>query len=65
VDYATGPFVGVRSADALYRLYGRDTWGWPAGVSLHLFGDGVDPAATEQAWSAWVAGVFEHEEVAR
>lgn len=64
VDFTTDPFFGVRSADGLYRLYGRDTWGWPAGVSLHLFADGVDEAATERAWSAWVAGVFETERVA-
>ncbi|WP_067135277.1 hypothetical protein [Microtetraspora malaysiensis] len=27
VDYATPVFLGVRSADALYRFYGRDAWG--------------------------------------
>ena len=31
VDYATGAFLGVRSADALLRFYGRDRWGWPVG----------------------------------
>ena len=64
VDFATGPFLGVRSADALYRLYGRDTWGWPAGVAHHLFADGADRAQSERAWSDWVAGVFETEAVA-
>ncbi len=64
VDYATGPFVGVRSADALYRVYGRDRWGYPVSVAHHLFGDGVDQAASERAWSDWMAGVFETEEVA-
>jgi len=64
VDYATDTFLGVRSADALYRLYGRDTWDWPVGVAHHLFADGVDQAASERAWGDWVAGVFDCERVA-
>ena len=64
VDYATDAFLGVRSADALYRVYGRDAWGWPVGVAHHLFADGVDQAAAGQAWSAWLNGVFVAEAVA-
>ncbi|MGI9097792.1 MAG: SRPBCC domain-containing protein [Solirubrobacteraceae bacterium] len=64
VDYATHPFLGVRSADALYRFYGRDAWGWPVGVAHHLFADGADAAASERAWSAWLDGVFATEAVA-
>jgi uncharacterized protein YndB with AHSA1/START domain len=58
VDYATHAFLGVRSADALYRVYGRDAWGWPVGLGHHLFADGADKAASEQAWSGWLNGVF-------
>jgi hypothetical protein len=64
VDYATGGFLGVRSADALYRLYGRDTWGWPVSIAHHLFADGVDRQASERAWGQWVSGVFENGGVA-
>jgi hypothetical protein len=64
VDYATGAFLGVRSADALYRLYGRDAWGWPVGVAHHLFAEGVEQAASERAWDDWVAGVFDSERAA-
>lgn len=64
VDYATGPFLGLRTADALYRFYGRDAWAWPVGVAHHLFAEGADEAAVERAWSDWIAGVFEHERVA-
>jgi len=64
VDYVTHAFLGVRSADALYRVYGRDTWGWPAGVAHHLFADDADQAASEQAWGDWIAGVFDSERVA-
>jgi hypothetical protein len=58
VDYATGTFLGVRSADALYRVYGRDRWGWPVGIAHHLFADGVDQEVEQQRWAGWLDGVF-------
>jgi len=64
VDYATDAFLGVRSADALYRVYGRDKWGWPVGIAHHLFAADADQAASRQAWSDWMAGVFTTEVVA-
>jgi hypothetical protein len=64
VDYSTDTFLGVRSANALYRFYGRDAWGHPVGVAHHLFGDGVDAAAQEKAWGDWLSGVFATEAVA-
>ena len=63
VDYATDAFLGVRSADALYRVYGRDKWGWPVSVAHHFFADGVDQAAIERDWSDWMAGIFQKEAV--
>jgi hypothetical protein len=62
VDYATGEFLGVRSADALYRFFGRDRWGWPVAVSAHLFGGEAE--AAERAWSGWLNDVFSTEAVA-
>ena len=48
VDYATPNFIGVRSADGLYRFFGRNAFGMPVGLSHHLFaaerGQGQDPA---------------------
>jgi hypothetical protein len=63
-DYAVGTFLGVRTADSLVRVYGRNAWGYPVSVALHLFGEGLDGAAVERAWAGWIAGVFEHERVA-
>jgi uncharacterized protein YndB with AHSA1/START domain len=59
VDYATPEFLGVRSADALYRFYGRDAWGWPVGVAHHLFAHGVDSERTGEAWRVWLDAVFD------
>jgi hypothetical protein len=64
VDYANDAFLGIRTADALIRVYGRDAWGWPVEVAHHLFGDDVDQTATERAWAGWIAGVFQTERVA-
>jgi hypothetical protein len=53
VDYETPNFLGVRTADTLYRFYGRNAFGWPIGVGRHHFGDTDD-----RDWPAWLAEVF-------
>jgi uncharacterized protein YndB with AHSA1/START domain len=57
-DYVAPEFLGVRTADALYRFYGRDAWGWPVGVAHHLFADGADGAAAGRAWQTWLDDVY-------
>ena len=54
VDYRRGPFLGIRTADALYCFFGRNAFGGPVGMSIHHFGPGVDPAALQQAWARWL-----------
>ena len=54
IDWSSPEFLGVRSADAFLRVYGRDAWGWPVGVALHHFGGGVDAAAEGEALRALV-----------
>jgi hypothetical protein len=58
VDYLTGTFVGVRTVDGLYRFYGRDAFGWPIGVALHLFDPTVDGEKAHQAWAAWLDAYY-------
>jgi hypothetical protein len=58
VDYSSDKFLGVRTGDALYRYFGRNAWGGPVGMSVHHFGDGVDPDAAGDAWRDWLAGVY-------
>jgi uncharacterized protein YndB with AHSA1/START domain len=58
VDYLRPHFLGIRTADGLYRFFGRDIYGVPVGVGLHLFGGDVDRAKTEQAWQEWLNGVY-------
>lgn len=55
VDYRRGPFLGIRTADALYCFFGRNAFGAPVGMSIHHFGTDVDGPALQQAWSGWLA----------
>jgi hypothetical protein len=58
IDYSTPQFLGVRTADGLYRFFGRNHFGGVVGMSAHLFVDGVDAAASEAALKAWLDGVY-------
>ena len=58
VDYSTPEFLGVRTADGLYRFFGRNHYGSVVGMSAHLFVEGVDAAAQEAALAAWLDGVY-------
>lgn len=63
VDYATDTFLGLRGADALYRVYGRGRWGWPTGLSIHRIAPAgtaapAADAAHDAAWQTWLDGLF-------
>jgi uncharacterized protein YndB with AHSA1/START domain len=56
LDEVTENFLGVRSDDAMYRFI----HGFEGSTILnhHLFSEGVDQAAEEAAWSAWLQRTF-------
>jgi hypothetical protein len=58
VDYSTPEFLGVRTAEGLYRFFGRNHYGSVVGMSAHLFVDGVDAAEREAQLKAWLDGVY-------
>ncbi|MER5788767.1 SRPBCC domain-containing protein [Streptomyces sp. NPDC001980] len=58
VDYRNPYFVGLRTEDALVRLFGRNHWGAPVGISIHDFAPDADAEANEAAWQDWLNGVF-------
>jgi hypothetical protein len=58
VDYRREHFLGVRAADGLYRFFGRNAFGYPVGMSAHLFGEVDDPAALAVAWREALAAPF-------
>jgi len=58
IDYSTPEFLGVRTADGLYRFFGRNHYGGVVGMSAHLFVEGVDAEAREAALKTWLDSVF-------
>src|SRR6266540_2801989 len=58
VDWLSRDFLGVRTADGIYRFMHISVFGGPTGVGHHIFVDGFDQAETERAWGAWLNGLF-------
>ncbi|GGO95682.1 SRPBCC family protein [Wenjunlia tyrosinilytica] len=58
VDYRNAYFIGLRTDDAMYRLFGRNHFGAPVGVSVHDFAPGADGKRIEDSWRSWINGVF-------
>jgi hypothetical protein len=54
LDYLRPNFMGVRTADALYCFFGRNAFGAPVGMTIHVFVDGVDPEQLKQNWQHWL-----------
>lgn len=60
VDFRNENFLGLRTGDAMYRFFGRNTWGAPVGIALHRFAAGAsdDEDATRKAWQGWLDGLY-------
>jgi hypothetical protein len=54
VDYLQPNFLGIRTADALYRFFGRNAFGAPVAISIHVFDDGVTAEKTTHDWQNWL-----------
>jgi hypothetical protein len=54
LDYVRPNFLGVRTTDALYRFFGRNAFGAPVGMSIHMFSDEVEPETTTKFWQGWL-----------
>jgi hypothetical protein len=58
VDYLSPHFIGLRTAETLYRFFGRNAWGGRVGMSLHAFGDPVDEGMEGKSWAGWLDDLF-------
>jgi len=54
VDYLRPNFTGIRTADALYCFFGRNAFGGPVALTIHLFGNGVDSATIKDSWQQYL-----------
>jgi uncharacterized protein YndB with AHSA1/START domain len=58
LDYRNPYFFGLRTPDAMYRVFGRNHWGATVGVAVHDFGAGADADALTREWQKWLDGVY-------
>ncbi|CUU56436.1 hypothetical protein Ga0074812_107320 [Parafrankia irregularis] len=58
VDYVAPHFLGLHTADAMFRVFGRDAFGAPVAVVAHLFAADADPGAVEGALRTWLGEIF-------
>jgi uncharacterized protein YndB with AHSA1/START domain len=58
IDYVRPNFVGLRTKDALVRVFGRNAFGAPVGIAVHDFAPGADADATTARWTSWLDTVY-------
>jgi uncharacterized protein YndB with AHSA1/START domain len=58
VDYTSANFLGIRTSDGLYRFFGRNAFGGPVGMVVHLFTDDGEADATKARWQGWLDDVW-------
>ena len=58
VDFSNEHFLGIRTADAMYRFFGRNAWGAPVGMTVHDFSGAGDSEATAKAWGGLLERVY-------
>ncbi len=57
IDYLAPNFMGIRTADALYRFFGRGAFGGPTAVAIHAF-DGRDAGQAKRRWAGYLASAL-------
>ncbi|MBO0874590.1 MAG: SRPBCC domain-containing protein [Pseudonocardia sp.] len=57
-DYVGPEFLGVRTADAMYRFHGLGRLGIPVAVGHHIFRDDVDRARLDRDWASWTERLY-------
>ncbi|MFC8039590.1 SRPBCC domain-containing protein [Paenarthrobacter sp. NPDC057355] len=58
VDFSDENFLGLRTADAMYRFFGRNVFGAPVGMTVHDFSGSADPELTAKTWDAFLEKVY-------
>jgi uncharacterized protein YndB with AHSA1/START domain len=58
VDWTSRDFLGVRTADGIYRFFHVSAFGGWTGLGHHLFAEGLGQSETERAWERWLTGAM-------
>ncbi|TFC00311.1 MULTISPECIES: SRPBCC domain-containing protein [unclassified Cryobacterium] len=57
VDWNAEHFIGLRTADGLYRFFGRNAFGAVVGLTVHRFGD-IGSAGLPEDWKTWLDALY-------
>jgi len=59
LDFSNDTFFGLRTDDALYRVFGRNRFGMPVAVGVYQYGEQSLPLSdVEAAWDRWLTEVY-------
>lgn len=58
LDFSNQHFLGLRTADTLYRFFGRNAFGAPVGMTVHDFSGSGDSELTAKAWGGFLEKVY-------
>lgn len=58
LDFRNENVVGLRTDDALVRIFGRNAFGAPVGVSVHDFAAGADAQQNTALWQEAIESAF-------
>ena len=58
VDFINENFLGLRTASALYRFFGRNAFGATVGMTVHDFSGSGNSDATTKVWSGFLDEVY-------
>lgn len=58
LDYRDPYFIGLRTDQAMYRVFGRNHFGATVGVAVHDFAPGADAEGTAAEWTRWLERVY-------
>ncbi|GAA2868853.1 SRPBCC domain-containing protein [Paenarthrobacter ilicis] len=58
VDFSNENFLGLRTADTLYRFFGRNAFGAPVGMTVHDFSGAGDSEPTAKQWGSFFDKVY-------
>jgi uncharacterized protein YndB with AHSA1/START domain len=58
LDFRTDDFVGLRTPDAMYRIFARNNFGAVLGLSIHDFAPGADSARLDRDAREWLTATY-------
>ncbi|XAS68526.1 hypothetical protein V3C33_04240 [Micrococcaceae bacterium Sec5.7] len=58
VDFSNEHFLGLRTGDAMYRFFGRNSFEAPVGMTVHDFSGSGDSGAASKAWGGFFEKVY-------